>query len=86
MREELIDRFGDIPKQTWNLVRVAYCKAMGEDMDIRRIRVMKGKLVLDYGGKNGVAPLVMYLTKGREQLDEVVELLELMHQKTTQKN
>ena len=43
-------------------------------------------MFLDYGGKNGVAPLVMYLTKGREQLDEVVELLELMHQKTTQKN
>ena len=59
---------------------------MAEQMDIRRVRAQKGKLVLDYGGKNGVAPLVMYLTKGREVLDEVVELLELMLQKATQKN
>ena len=86
MKDELIDRFGDIPKPTWNLIRVAYIKSMAEQMDIRRVRAQKGKLVLDYGGKNGVAPLVMYLTKGREVLDEVVELLELMLQKATQKN
>lgn len=83
VKEELIDRFGDIPRPVWNLLRVAYARAMAEDMDIRRVRVVKGKLILDYGSKSGVAPLTLYLSKGREVLDEVVELLELMHQKMT---
>lgn len=84
--EELIDRFGDIPKTTANLIKIAYIRAMGEAMDIRRVYVSKGRLVLDYGSRSGIAPLVIYLTKEREVLGEIVELMELMMQKEQTEN
>ncbi len=82
IREELMDRFGDIPKVTENLMRISYCRALGEALDLRKISVSKGRLILSYDAHAGISPLVLYLTKGQDVLTEVIEILEIMKQKT----
>ena len=77
-----MDRFGDIPKPTNSLIMVSHIKAMAEDLDIRRVKVVRDRLILDYGSKSPVQPLTLFLTGGREVLAEVEELLSIMKKKT----
>jgi transcription-repair coupling factor (superfamily II helicase) len=54
--DELLDRFGEIPKETLNLIDIADIKAMAEKAGITRIRQEKNKLVLDFDSVKGLDP------------------------------
>ncbi len=53
MRDELIDRFGDIPKETENLIQVALVKAMATQCGFNVVHIEKGlaEMKYDLGGK-----------------------------------
>ncbi|MDD2215159.1 MAG: transcription-repair coupling factor [Eubacteriales bacterium] len=54
--DELLDRFGEIPKETLNLIDIADIKAMAEKTGITRIRQEKNKLILDFDPVKGLDP------------------------------
>ncbi len=81
IKDEFEDRFGDIPRVTQNLMKISYIRAMAGRMDVRRVRVIKDRLILDYGAKSGITPLTLYLDKKKDALNDVVEILEIMVKK-----
>jgi transcription-repair coupling factor (superfamily II helicase) len=54
--DELLDRFGDIPKETLNLIRIAFIKAMAGKSGISRVRQEQGRLVFDFDKANSLEP------------------------------
>ncbi len=46
--DELLDRFGEIPKETLNLIEIARIKAMAERNGISRVRREQKKLMFDF--------------------------------------
>ena len=50
--EELIDRFGDVPKQVMNLIKVARIRKLAAEEFVARICVENGRLVFYFGEKN----------------------------------
>ncbi|HPO04397.1 MAG TPA: transcription-repair coupling factor [Bacillota bacterium] len=46
--DELLDRFGEIPKETLNLIEIARIKALAERSGISRVRHTQGKLLFDF--------------------------------------
>jgi transcription-repair coupling factor (superfamily II helicase) len=54
--DELLDRFGDIPKETLNLANIALIKAMAERAGITRIHQEQKKLVFDFDPTYGLNP------------------------------
>ena len=86
LRSELEDRFGDIPKVTQSLLQISYIRSLAEELDLRRVRVVKNRLILDYGSRSGIAPLTLFLEGGRHMLEEVIEILEIMKKKNEEGN
>ncbi|MGI6727319.1 MAG: transcription-repair coupling factor [Anaerovoracaceae bacterium] len=54
--DELLDRFGEIPKATFNLIQIAQIKAKAERAGILKVRQEKDKLVFDFDGQKGLNP------------------------------
>lgn len=54
--DELMDKFGEIPKSTINLVEIALIKALAEKNGINRVRQEQGRLVFDYSGEGVLRP------------------------------
>lgn len=54
--DELLDRFGDIPKETDNLIQIALIKAYAGRMGISRIHPEQKKLVFDFEMSNKLTP------------------------------
>lgn len=54
--DELIDRFGQVPKETLNLIDIALIKAMAEKSGISRIHQEQKKLVFDFDAANSLNP------------------------------
>ncbi|NLY70610.1 MAG: transcription-repair coupling factor, partial [Clostridiales bacterium] len=52
--DELLDRFGDIPKETLNLIDVALIKALASRVGIIRIHQEQYKLVFSFNENNGL--------------------------------
>lgn len=50
--DELIDRFGEIPKETMNLVRVSRIRSMAERLCITRIHEDGNKIIFDFAPDN----------------------------------
>ena len=50
--EELIDRFGDIPKQVMNLIRISRIRKLAADEFVSKVCVENGRLVFYFGEKN----------------------------------
>ncbi len=61
MEDELIDRFGDVPKEVYNLMEIAWVKALAEKAGISKISEAKGHLVFEFYEKNILNP---YLING----------------------
>jgi transcription-repair coupling factor (superfamily II helicase) len=59
VRDELIDRFGKIPKVTEDLIRIARIRSMSAKAGIVRIRELNGNVVLEYGSAEHVKPAVL---------------------------
>ncbi|NLP30739.1 MAG: transcription-repair coupling factor [Clostridiales bacterium] len=52
--DELLDRFGDIPKETLNLIDIALIKALASKVGILRIHQEQQKLVFSFNEDNGL--------------------------------
>ncbi len=50
--DELIDRFGEIPKETMNLIKVSRIRSMAESLCITRIHEDGNKIVFDFAPEN----------------------------------
>ncbi len=81
MMEELQDRYGDIPRETRNLIMVAKIKAFAERLEIQKIRQDVDKMIFEYGKKSGIRPVSIFLTPGKEILTDVWEVISAMAQK-----
>lgn len=54
VRDELIDRFGEIPNETDMLIEVAYIKALAEASMIEAVSYLNGKLQIKYFDSNSI--------------------------------
>ena len=52
--DEFIDRFGEIPKETLDLVKISRIRAMAECKRITRIHEQAGKIIFDFSGNSGL--------------------------------
>lgn len=57
--EELMDRFGDMPKETENLIQISRIRAMAEKAGISRIHEEPKKTVFDFYERNNLSPKAM---------------------------
>ena len=57
--EELIDRFGDVPKQVMNLIRISRIRKLAADEFVSKVCVENGRLVFYFGEKNRLRGLVL---------------------------
>lgn len=57
--DELLDRFGEIPKETLNLIKVSYIRAMAEKTGIIRIHEEQKKIIYDFHQRNLLTPETM---------------------------
>ena len=42
MIDELMDRFGDVPRETLNLIRISRIRSLAEDLSVTRIHEQQG--------------------------------------------
>ena len=56
MIDELLERFGEIPKETLNLIEIAMIKAMANKSGIYRVRQEQKRLVFDFHNAGGPDP------------------------------
>lgn len=62
--DELIDRFGDIPKQVENLMDISYIKNNGSKASINNIYQSNNHLVLEFSSVDKISPdLIHYLSE-----------------------
>jgi len=54
--DELLDRFGEIPKETLNLIEIAHIKALAEKSGISRVRREQKKLVFEFYNMSELGP------------------------------
>ena len=81
IKEELEDRFSDIPKSVNALISIAYMKTLCKKLGIEKIRMLKDEVIL--------LPLTRYRTKeknGYKIIDELKNILEQMCMSKNQKN
>ncbi|MBR0600439.1 transcription-repair coupling factor [Sinanaerobacter chloroacetimidivorans] len=57
--DELMDRFGEMPKETENLIKISYIRALAEKAGILRIHEEPKKIVFDFHEKNMLSPQAM---------------------------
>ena len=54
--DELLDRFGEIPKETLNLIEIAHIKALAEKSGISRVRREQKKLIFEFYNMSELGP------------------------------
>lgn len=52
MIDEMMDRFGDVPRETLNLIRVSRIRSLAEDLAVVRIYEQQGKVIVSFAEKN----------------------------------
>lgn len=50
--DELMDRFGDVPRETLNLIRISRIRSLAEDLSVTRIHEQQGKVIVTFAEKN----------------------------------
>ncbi len=50
--DELLDRFGEVPRETLNLIRISRIRSMAEDLSVTRIHEQQGRVVVAFAEKN----------------------------------
>jgi len=50
--DELLDRFGDVPQSTINLIKIAHIRYLAEELSIKEIKQDKNKVVLNFNPEN----------------------------------
>lgn len=54
--DELVDRFGDVPKETVRLMKIARMRKLALDLGVDRIHPQNGKVVIEFGAENKLSP------------------------------
>lgn len=75
VREEIADRFGKIPNELENLIKVAIVKYMCEDIGINKIMERNDKIVF-VSSQKGVRPIEVKKRKEYFILDDIIEFLQ----------
>ncbi|HWQ79709.1 MAG TPA: transcription-repair coupling factor [Anaerovoracaceae bacterium] len=57
--DELIDRFGELPTEVENLIKVSHIRAMAESAGVARVHEEQKKIVFDFHEKNRLTPQLM---------------------------
>lgn len=73
MVDELMDRFGDVPRETLNLIRISRIRSLAESLSVVRIYEQQGKVIVSFGEKN---PLNGY---GLMQVNEAFGMRAFVH-------
>ena len=81
IRNELIDRFGDIPKATEDLIKVARLRSLAESIGLIKVTVRGNRMTLKYPKKDNVKDTVLLLSKKTNNLGEAADLLYVMSMK-----
>ena len=50
--DEMMDRFGDVPRETLNLIRVSRIRSLAEELSVTRIFEQQGKVIVAFAEKN----------------------------------
>ena len=50
--DEMMDRFGDVPRETLNLIRISRIRALAEGLSVMKISEQPGKVVISFAEKN----------------------------------
>lgn len=50
--DEMMDRFGDVPRETLNLIRVSRIRSLAEELSVTRIYEQQGKVIVSFAEKN----------------------------------
>ena len=78
MIEELQDRFGEVPAATRDLIKVARLRTLAEKMELSKVTIKRGKLILEYPKKAAMKPAVLLLQKKHNDLGEAIEMMSLI--------
>ena len=54
--DELVDRFGDIPKETMNLLKIAQIRGLCEELSVRRVYEQNKRILFTFAEKNRLTP------------------------------
>ena len=81
IRSELTDRFGDIPKATEDLIKVARLRSLAESIGLIKVTVRGNRMTLKYPKKDNVKDTVLLLSKKTNNLGEAADLLHVMSMK-----
>ncbi|MCQ4638758.1 hypothetical protein NE619_18705, partial [Anaerovorax odorimutans] len=52
--DQLIDRFGEIPRDTMNLITISRIRSMAEKLSITRIHDEGSKVIFNFAQENGL--------------------------------
>jgi transcription-repair coupling factor (superfamily II helicase) len=56
MYDELTDRFGDVPKETVNLMKMSRIRGLAEELSVNRIYEQAGRVIFSFDEKNPLKP------------------------------
>ena len=57
--DEFLDRFGDLPRETLNLIKVSRIRGYAEELSVVRISEQMGKVVISFAEKNPLNPFAL---------------------------
>ena len=60
MIDELIDRFGDVPRETLNLIKISQIRGMAEELSVRRIYEQNKRIIFSFAEKNHLTPYAIF--------------------------
>ena len=52
MIDELLDRFGEVPRETLNLIRISRIRSLAEELSVTRIHEQQDKVIVTFAEKN----------------------------------
>lgn len=57
--DEMIDRFGELPKETLNLIRISRIRALSEELSVKRIHEQKNAIIVEFAKENPLNPYAL---------------------------
>ncbi len=62
--DEMMDRFGDVPRETLNLIRVSRIRSLAEELSVTRIFEQQGKVIAAFAEKNPLSGYALMNVSG----------------------
>ena len=62
--DELVDRFGDIPRETIALIKISRIRALASELSVERVYPQGNKIIVEFGEENPLNPFsIMNITQ-----------------------